>query len=91
MIKTLTNVGNSKAVIIPKQLVDKYALDSFRIEEVENGILIVPEQKSRFNEKVRQARADKKEIYARMKSQSEHVETQDFYSNEALPDIIDEP
>ena len=42
MIKQLTTVGNSKAVILPAALVKKYKLDRVVIEETDEGILIRP-------------------------------------------------
>lgn len=40
MVKSLTWVGNSKAVIIPSEMIKKYKLEKVLIEETDDGILI---------------------------------------------------
>lgn len=88
MIKSLTNVGNSKAIILPKSLIDKYHLDKVTIHEVDQGILIKPASgKLSFQEKVAQLKKRKQEIYASMKAQAEDPEVIAYYENEALPDV----
>ena len=88
MIKTLTTVGNSKALILPKHLINKYHLDQVTIHEVEQGILIKPvAHPSSFQYKLAQLRQDKQQVYADMKQQAEEAETIAYYENEALPDI----
>jgi len=42
MKKTLITVGNSKALIIPAELIKKYGLDVIEIKETEKGLLITP-------------------------------------------------
>jgi antitoxin component of MazEF toxin-antitoxin module len=88
MTKTLTKVGNSQAVIIPKALIEKYNLHSIHLIEREDGILIVPgtEQIS-FHEKVRKLRDNKKAVYRRMKDQSSQQDTIDYYKDESVEDI----
>ena len=87
MIKSLTTIGNSKAIILPKNLVDKYHLDQVSIHEVEEGILIKPSSgKPSFQEKLRQLKKRKKDVYSRMKAQAEEPEVIAYYENEVLPD-----
>jgi antitoxin component of MazEF toxin-antitoxin module len=40
MVKTLTKLGNSKALIIPAELIKKYGLNEVILEEKPEGILI---------------------------------------------------
>ena len=40
MVKTLTKLGNSKALIIPAELIKKCGLDAVILEEKAEGILI---------------------------------------------------
>ena len=97
MIKTLTTVGNSKAVILPSALVRKYKLDKVVIEETEEGILIRPagEQNS-FQKKVEKLRRNKSAVYKRMASQANEPEMIKYYADkthdlsDADPDIIEQ-
>ena len=88
MIKTLISVGNSKAVILPKRLIDKYQLDRVTIHEVDQGILIKPTVgSSSFQDRLAQLKRDKQKVYASMKQQAEEAEAIAYYENEALPDV----
>ena len=88
MTKTLTTVGNSKALILPKRLIDKYHLDHVTIHEVEQGILIKPVTvPPSFQDQLAQLRENKQQIYATIKQQAEEAEIIAYYNNEALPDI----
>lgn len=88
MIKSLISVGNSKAVILPKSLIDKYHLDKVTIHEVDQGILIKPvSDNSSFHERVAQLKKRKQKVYINMKAQAETPETVVYYENEVLPDI----
>lgn len=97
MIKQLTTVGNSKAVILPSALVKKYKLDKVVIEETDEGILIRPlEAQNRFQKKVERLRKNKSAVYKRIASQANEPEMIKYYRNaahnfsDADPDIIDE-
>lgn len=87
MEKSLITVGNSKAVILPKQLVDKFQLDQVSIREVEQGILIAPAGQPSFHDRLEGLRRDKDQIYQRMKAQAQESEAIACYDTEALPDI----
>ena len=88
MSKTLTKVGNSQAVIIPKALIHKYGLDTVNLIEKEEGILIVPDSKKvSFQEKVEKLKSRKNEVYRRMKEQSEDPLIIDYYENQSLEEI----
>lgn len=98
MIKALTKVGNSKAVILPAQMIIKYKLGrKVMIEETEDGILIrsVQEETS-FQKGLRKLRANKQKIYARMKRQAEDPKTKAYYANpenrfdDAQPEVFDD-
>lgn len=83
MIKTLTTVGNSKALIIPSGMIIKYNLDQVVIEETEEGLLIksaVPNDS--FLLKVSKLRSQKDQIAKRLKAQANHSETKKYYSRE---------
>lgn len=88
MLKTLTNVGNSKALILPKRLVNKYKLDQVSIRETAEGILIVPANlKPDFQEKLEKLRKNKKALYAKITKQASDPETLKYYDKEALNDV----
>ena len=76
MIKTLTTVGNSKAVIIPSSMVKRYNLKRVTIETTEEGILIRPvETISSFQKKIEAARKNKASIYKQMEKEANNIKT----------------
>ena len=83
MVKALTKVGNSKAVILPKQMIVKFKLGrTVIIEETDEGILIKALQKeTSFQKKLRIARQNKEEIYRRLREQANDPETKAWYAN----------
>jgi antitoxin component of MazEF toxin-antitoxin module len=81
MEKTLTVVGNSKAVILPAQMVKKLGGDKVIIEETEDGILIKTAVKSSFQKAVDKMRKNKAAIYKRIEIQASDPETIKYYSN----------
>jgi antitoxin component of MazEF toxin-antitoxin module len=81
MKKKLTLVGNSKAVILPVQMVKKLGGDKVVIEETEGGILIRSASKSSFQRAVERFRKNKTSIYKRMELQASDPETIRYYSN----------
>ena len=86
-VKTLTKVGNSKAVILPKRLIEKYKLDQIILKETEQGILILPAQDS-LQEKLEALRQQRSKVYERMASQANDPEAIAYYqSDEALGDV----
>jgi len=88
MYKELTKVGNSRAVIIPKKMIDRFAIESYSLEEVENGILIVPARiENSFQQKLNQLKTNKKQINDQMIKEAEEEETISYYQNDVLGDI----
>ncbi len=84
MIKTLTNVGNSKALILPSEMVKKYNLDKVVIEETEDGILIRSAvQKTDFQLAIEKLRKEKNALYQRIESQANDPETIKYYAKSA--------
>ncbi|MEI9921674.1 MAG: AbrB/MazE/SpoVT family DNA-binding domain-containing protein [Bacteroidota bacterium] len=83
MVKALTKVGNSQAVILPKQMIVKFKLGrTVMIEETEDGILIRAVQKeTSFQKKLRIARENKDAIYKRMRDQANDPETKAYYAD----------
>jgi antitoxin component of MazEF toxin-antitoxin module len=82
MVKTLTNVGNSKAIILPSALVKRYNLKKVTIEATDEGILIRPvEEKTAFQRKLENARKNKASIYKRMAREAKDPKTIAFYNN----------
>lgn len=82
MIKTLTTVGNSKAVILPSVLVKRYNLKKVTIEATDEGILIRPvESKTSFQKKMELARKNKRAIYKKMEQEANDPKTISFYNN----------
>ena len=96
MKKTLTTVGNSKALIIPAELVKKYGLDVVEIREIEGGILISPCTNSNdFRDELEKLRLYKKDVYQKMASEAKEPEVQAYYSkpennlSDVDPDIVE--
>ncbi len=88
MIKTLTNVGNSKAVILPKKLINKFKLTKVLIQETEEGILITRAKGFlTFQEKLEILKNNKSAIYAKMKLQAEDPETIAYYKSNDVSDV----
>ena len=97
MNKTLTSVGNSKAVILPAEMVRKYKLEKVVIEETEDGILIRPVvQHTPYHKALEKLRRKKAAVYKRMEAQANEPETQAYYAKRANnfsdvdPGIIEE-
>ncbi|MDP2040350.1 MAG: AbrB/MazE/SpoVT family DNA-binding domain-containing protein [Algoriphagus sp.] len=90
MVKTLTKLGNSKALIIPAELIKKYGLDEVILEEKPEGILIRSAVKrTGFQKSVDELRQYKTEIYSRIELQANEPETIEYYKKSAndLSDI----
>jgi antitoxin component of MazEF toxin-antitoxin module len=97
MIKTLTSVGNSKAVIIPAEMIKKYKLEKVVIEETDEGILIRSAvQHTSFQKAMEKLRKNKAALYKRMESQANDPDTINYYAqvtnnfSDVDPDIIEE-
>lgn len=84
MIKTLTSVGNNKAVILPSEMVKKYNLDKVVIEETEDGILIRSAvQKTNYKKAIEKLRKNKAALYKRIEFQANDPETIKYYAKSA--------
>lgn len=84
MVKTLTSVGNSKAVIIPSEMIKKYKLEKVIIEETEDGILIRSAiQHTNFQKAIEKLRKNKAAIYKKIESQANDPETINYYAQAA--------
>jgi hypothetical protein len=97
MVKTLTAVGNSKAIILPSEMIKKYKLEKVILEETDEGILIRSAvQPTTFQKAVEKLRKNKKAVYKRMESQAGDPESHRYYSSntnnlsDVDPDIIEE-
>lgn len=89
MIKSLTTVGNSKAVILPKRLIEKYELEEIELQETPDGILVrsAKDKTLSFHDKLEALRKDKKKIYSQMKSQADDAETRRLYDQTDLDKV----
>jgi antitoxin component of MazEF toxin-antitoxin module len=90
MKKKLTPVGNSKAVILPADMIRKYKLTEGEviIEETERGILIRPsEQASPFAKALDLLRKKKYEVYRRMEAEANDPATHAHYASRDLDDL----
>ena len=84
MIKTLTTIGNSKAIIIPSEMIKKYALDKVIIEETEDGILLRSAQSpSAFQKKVEKLWKDKAHVYKKIESEANDTNTINYYAKDS--------
>ena len=82
MIKSLISVGNSKAVILPSEMLKKYKFEKVVLEETDDGILIRSAiQNSSFQKAVEKLRKIKSSVYKRIESQANDQETLKYYSN----------
>lgn len=82
MVKTLTKLGNSKALIIPAELIKIHDLNEVILEEKEEGILIRSAQKvTSFQKSVDELRQYKSDIYKRIKSKANEPDTIAYYKN----------
>ena len=97
MVKTLITVGNSKAVILPAEMIKKYGLYKVTIEETADGILIRSAvETSNFQKAVEKLRKYKSSLYRRIETQANDPETIKYYGKDANdfsevePDIIEE-
>lgn len=97
MIKTLTSVGNSKAVIIPSEMIKKYKLEKVVIEETDEGILIRSAVRyTNFQKAIDKLRKNKAAVYKRIESQANDPDTIKYYAKNANnfsdvdPDILEE-
>lgn len=97
MIKKLISVGNSRAVILPAEMVKKYGLEKVFIEDTNNGILIrSASQNYNLHVTIEKLRKHKESLYKRLESQANNVNTIKYYSkdannfSEAGLDILDE-
>jgi antitoxin component of MazEF toxin-antitoxin module len=95
MVKTLTSVGNSKALIIPAELIKKYGLETVVIEETPEGLLIKSAtQESDFQLKLDRLKKYKNEVYSKLEEEVRDPEVKDYYSDpnndfsNADPDIL---
>ena len=83
MIKSLTKVGNSRAVILPAQMIAKFKFGrTVMIEETEEGILIRAVRKeTNYQKMLKKARENKEEIYRQIEKAANSPEAKAFYSN----------
>lgn len=88
MVKSLTVVGNSKAVILPNRLVKKYNLSEVEIREHEGGILIMPVGNGiSYEQRLDQLKRDKKLLYKNMKMEAADNEVIKYYDNNTNSDV----
>ena len=97
MVKTLISVGNSKAVILPAEMIKKYKLEKVVIEETDDGILIRSAvQNTNFQKAVEKLRKNKAALYKRIENQANDPETIKYYAkgsnnfSDVDPDILEE-
>jgi antitoxin component of MazEF toxin-antitoxin module len=83
MLKKLTKVGNSQAVILPAHMIAKFKLGrTVQVQETEEGILIRAVQKETpFQKEMRKLRANKEKIYREIREQASHPDTKAYYAN----------
>ena len=80
----IRKIGNSKGIIIPRILIDKYDLKKVRFEETKDGILLVSiDQKSHFAKKMEELRKKKDEWSSQMRVDANDPEIIAHYKSEA--------
>jgi len=81
MVKTLTSVGNSKALILPSEMIKKYGLEKVVIEETDEGILIRSAiKKTGFQKALDKLKKEKSTVYKRIESQANEPDTIQYYA-----------
>ena len=81
MLTTLITVGDSKAIILPSDMIKRFHLaNQVSIEGTPDGILIRSAEKIKFESKIEALRKDKAALYKRMEAQANDPETQLYYS-----------
>jgi hypothetical protein len=80
--KRLTDIGNSKGVILTQEIIAQYGLEGVDIviEPTAEGILIKP-YKPTFQDKVNELRENRIKIYEEMKKQADDKDIQAYYKN----------
>lgn len=80
----IRKIGNSKGIILPKKIIDKYHFcDLVIINEGEDGITIKPvKRKSLFREKLEKASAHKTQLYKTMEQEANNENTIAYYKNQ---------
>lgn len=85
MEATIRNIGNSKGIIIPKSLVEKYhLLKKVLLVETKDGLVIKPTtEKSLFEQKLETIRANKEKVYKRMSKEASNDKVIAYYEQQA--------
>jgi antitoxin component of MazEF toxin-antitoxin module len=81
----IRDIGNSKGIIIPKSLVEKYhLLKKVLLIETKDGLVIKPTlERSLFEEKLARLRANKDKIYNKMSKEASDTNTIAYYEQQA--------
>jgi len=84
MKTSIRNIGNSKGVIIPNNLIKKYHFKKKVIFiETDAGLIIKPTQeKSLFEQKLVYVKANKDKIYRKMKQEAQNNEIIAYYEQQ---------
>lgn len=81
MLTQLRNIGNSRGLIIPKAIIEKYNfLDEVEVIETASGLIIKSANESTLLEKkVKDLKENKTKLYATLAKQSLAKETKAYY------------
>ena len=80
----IRKIGNSRGIIIPQSLIEKYDLKRVRLEETDEGILLVSKNdKSEFEKRVEELRRTKDQWKAQMREDANDPEIIEYYKKEA--------
>jgi len=84
MITQIRKIGNSKGLIIPSHLIDKYNLSKVRIEEHADGILLVKvDSDSELLTRIDELRRNREWINKQMFIEASDPEVQEYYAQES--------
>ena len=84
METTIRKIGNSRGIIIPQALIEKYKLKKVNLEESDSGILLTPvNEKSDFAKAVDELRKTRDIWYTEIEKAANDPETIAYYKKEA--------
>lgn len=79
--KKLTDVGNSKGILLPQNLLKQYGLETEVIIELREDGILMKAYKPSFEDRVNDLKKNKDKVYARLKEQADDKEVQAYYEN----------
>lgn len=84
MKTTLRKIGNSRGIIIPKGLIEKYDLHKVEIVETEKGILLISDNRaSSIHDRLNELKSHQEKWLKKVEAAASQKTIQDYYQKEA--------